>query len=640
VIVGTAGHIDHGKTALVKALTGIDADRLAEEKRRGITIDLGFAYQPIEGGEILGFIDVPGHERFVHTMLAGVSGIDVVMLVVAADDGVMPQTREHLQIVDLLGLRRGVVALTKRDLVGADRLAEVTADIKGLIAGTSIAGSEILPVSSVTGEGVADLALWLQLAASEPRRAATGRFRLAVDRSFTIAGAGTVVTGTVFSGNVRADDPVLVSPSGIEARIRGLRAQNRDAEAGHAGERVALNLAGQRIDKEAIQRGDWVLDPAAHRPTDRLDVHLKLLKSEAKPIRHWLPVHVHLASAHINGRVALIEGDTLAPGEEALAQLVLDRPIGALSGDRFVLRDQSAQRTLGGGYVLDPFPPTRGRRTPARRSSLAAERTADPAKALAGLLALELGAVDLDAFRRRHNLATDEATAIEAAAPMVAAGAWGLAAHRWTGLRSQALDALKEFHAKNPELPGLQVEKLRQALPIRLPVPAFAAVAEALVRSKALVLDGVWYRLPSHSIRLQPEDERLWARIRPMLGGAHRFRPPRVRDIGQEIGVPEVKVRTLMKRLSRMGQVVEVAHDHFFRTAVVAEMAQIADGLSKNSADGSFNAAAFRDKVDSGRKVAIQVLEFFDRHGITVRRGDIRKIRADRLNLFGKPEVA
>jgi selenocysteine-specific elongation factor len=225
MIVGTAGHIDHGKTALVKALTGIDADRLAEEKRRGITIDLGFAYQQIDGGEILGFIDVPGHERFVHTMLAGVSGIDVVMLVVAADDGVMPQTREHLQIVDLLGLRRGVVALTKRDLVGPDRLAEVTADIKGLIAGTSIAGSEILPVSSLTGEGVADLALWLQLAASEPRRDARGRFRLAVDRSFTIAGAGTVVTGTVFSGSVRAGDSVLVSPSGLEARPRpGMRA--------------------------------------------------------------------------------------------------------------------------------------------------------------------------------------------------------------------------------------------------------------------------------------------------------------------------------------------------------------------------------------------------------------------------------
>ncbi|MBM3548136.1 MAG: selenocysteine-specific translation elongation factor [Alphaproteobacteria bacterium] len=639
MIVGTAGHIDHGKTALVKALTGIDADRLDEEKRRGITIDLGFAYQPIEGGEILGFIDVPGHERFVHTMLAGVSGIDVVMLVVAADDGVMPQTREHLQIIDLLGLTRGVVALTKRDLVDADRLADVTADIKRLIAGTSIAGAEILPVSSVTGDGVPDLALWLQLAAAEPRRAARGRFRLAVDRSFTIAGAGTVITGTVFSGSVRAGDSVLVSPSGLEARIRGLRAQNREAEAGRAGERVALNLAGQRIDKEAIQRGDWILDPAAHKPTDRIDVHLKLLKSEAKPIRHWLPAHVHLASAHINGRVALIEGDTLAPGEEALAQLVLDRPIGALSGDRFVLRDQSAQRTLGGGYILDPFPPTRGRRTPERRAWLAAERTADPAKALSDLLALDPGIVDLDAFRRRRNLSADEAAAVEGAAPMVAAGAWGFAAQRWTGLRQQTLDALKIFHEKNPELPGLQVEKLRQALPVRLAVPAFAAVAEALVRAKAVVLDGVWYRLPGHSVRLQPEDERLWARIRPMLGGQNRFRPPRVRDIGQEIGMAEVKIRTLMKRLSRMGQVVEVAHDHFFRTPVVAEMVRIADQLAKTGADGAFSAAAFRDKVDSGRKVAIQVLEFFDRHGITVRRGDLRKIRADRLNLFGKPET-
>ena len=638
MIVGTAGHIDHGKTALVKALTGIDADRLAEEKRRGITIDLGFAYQPIEGGEILGFIDVPGHERFVHTMLAGVSGIDVVMLVIAADDGIMPQTREHLQIVDLLGLSRGVVALTKRDLVDAERLAEVTADIRVLLAGTSLAGAEILPVSAVTGEGIADLALWLQLAAFEPGRRPGGRFRLSVDRSFTIAGAGTVVTGTVFSGSARSGDAVLVSPSGHEARIRSLRAQNREAEAGVAGQRVALNLVGPRIDKEAIQRGDWVLDPAVHRPTDRLDVHLELLASEPKPIRHWLPVHLHLAAAHATGRVALLEAETLAPGGEALAQLVLEKPIGALSGDRFVLRDQSAQRTIGGGYVIDPFPPARGRRAPERRTWLAAERAADPAAALAGLLALDPGIVDLDAFRRRHNLTPAEAEAVEAGAPMVAAGTWGFAAQRWTSLRQQAVEALKAFHETNPELPGLQVEKLRQALPLRIPVPAFAALTEALVRAKAVVLDGVWYRLPSHSARLQPEDERIWARIRPMLSGAQRFKPPRVRDIGQELGIPEVKIRALMKRLSRMGQVVEIAQDHFFRTPVVAEMIGIADRLAKADAAGTFSAAAFRDKVDNGRKVAIQVLEFFDRHGVTTRRGDLRTVRPDRLNLFGRPE--
>jgi len=640
MIVGTAGHIDHGKTALVKALTGIDADRLAEEKRRGITIDLGFAYQTLDDGTVLGFVDVPGHERFVHTMLAGVSGIDVVMLVVAADDGVMPQTREHLQIIDLLGLSRGVVALTKTDLVDAGRLAAVAAEIRALLAGTSLEEAEVLPVSSVTGEGVPDLAAWLQLAAAETARKAQGRFRLAVDRSFTIAGAGTVVTGTVFSGAAKTGDSVLVSPAGLEARIRGLRAQNQAAEHGVAGQRVALNLAGPRIDKDAIQRGDWVLDPAAHRPTDRIDVQLKLLASEAKPIRHWLPAHVHLASAHATGRIALLEGEALAPGEEALAQLVLERPIGALSGDRFVLRDQSAQRTLGGGFVIDPFPPTRGRRAPERRAWLAAERGADASAALAALLALPAGLVDLDAFRRRRNLTPAEAEAIEKAATMVAAGAWGFAPARWTGLRQQALDALKAFHEKNPELPGLQLEKLRQAMPLRLPVPAFAAVMDMLVRSKAATLEGVWYRLPGHSIRLQPEDERLWARIRPLLGAQMRFKPPRVRDVGQELGVSEAKVRTLMKRLSRMGQVVEVAHDHFFLTPSVAEMIAVADRLARSSADGTFSAASFRDKVDNGRKVAIQVLEFFDRHGVTVRRGDLRKVRADRLHLFGRGEAA
>ena len=352
MIIGTAGHIDHGKTALVRVLTGVDADRLPEEKARGITIDIGFAYQAISGAESLGFVDVPGHERFVHNMLAGAIGIDYVLLVVAADDGPMPQTREHLQILDLLELRRGIVALSKADLVPPERLGEVFGQMRALLSETGLADVDILPVSSVTGTGIAELGSRLRAAAASlPRRPAAGRFRLAVDRSFTLAGVGTVVTGTVFAGEVSIGDRLLLSPSGIEARVRGIHAQNEAAERGRAGQRCAVNIAGPQIDKDKILRGDWLVDPAAHDPTDRLDARLRLLLSETRPLRHWTPVHLHVGAAHVSARVALLDVEALPPGATALAQIVTDRPIGALRGDKLILRDQSAQRTIGGGLV-------------------------------------------------------------------------------------------------------------------------------------------------------------------------------------------------------------------------------------------------------------------------------------------------
>jgi len=291
MIIGTAGHIDHGKTALVRALTGIDNDRLREEKARGITIDLGFAYLPAPNGAVLGFVDVPGHERFVHNMLAGAGGINFALLVVAADDGVMPQTREHLAIVDLLGIGRGLVAMTKVDLVAADRREAVAVEIVRALEGTGLAGSDIVPVSVVSGEGIEALRdrLFAQAQAGE-HRAPQGCFRLAVDRSFTLTGVGTVVTGTVLSGAIAVGDHVTVSPSGLSARVRSIHAQNRAAERGQAGERCALNLAGEGIAKDLIHRGDVVLDSALHAPTDRIDAHLRLLPSERKPITQWTPV--------------------------------------------------------------------------------------------------------------------------------------------------------------------------------------------------------------------------------------------------------------------------------------------------------------------------------------------------------------
>ena len=333
MIVGTAGHIDHGKTALVRALTGIDTDRLKEEKARGITIDLGFAYLATRHGKTLGFVDVPGHEKFIHNMLAGAGGIDFVLLTVAADDGVMPQTREHLAIVDLLGVGRGIVALTKVDLVSPEQRQTVAAQIADALDGTALAGSEIVPVSSVSGEGLDALRERLFARAQAVESAAPkGRFRLAVDRSFSLTGVGTVVTGTVLSGTVAVADHVRISPSGMPARVRSIHAQNRAADRGQAGERCALNLAGDGIGKDAIRRGDMVLDPELHAPTDRIDATLRVLGSEPKPIAHWMPVRLHHAAAEVGARVVLLGEGPIAPGAQARIQLVLDRPVAAAAG--------------------------------------------------------------------------------------------------------------------------------------------------------------------------------------------------------------------------------------------------------------------------------------------------------------------
>jgi selenocysteine-specific elongation factor len=643
MIVGTAGHIDHGKTTLVRALTGVDTDRLPEEKARGITIDLGFAYLPLDNGRTLGFVDVPGHERFIHNMLAGVGGIDFALLVVAADDGPMPQTREHLAILDLLGVARGVVAITKADLADADRLAALEGEIQVLLAGTTLQDADIMPVSAQSGAGIADLKARLELEAeTTPDRAADGWFRMPIDRCFTVAGAGTVVTGTVFTGETKVDDQLALLSNGAAARVRGIHAQNVASKTGRAGQRCALNIAGPQISKDAIHRGDWLVAPELRRPTDRLDVRLRLLADEPRPLRHWTPVHLHLGSAHAMGRVVLLDTETLAPGESALAQLVLEQSIGALHGDRLILRDQSARRTMAGGVVLDPWPPTRFRRRPERLALLAALRESDPAAALRALAALPPHVIDLAAFALARNLrpaARDAAVAAAAMRALPAAdgsgGSFALTPDRLATFTTAVVETLGAHHQKQPNSAGLEPQRLRLALPIRIAPPPFGAIVASLLAAKTIEADGPWLRLPGHAVRLSADDEKLWVKIKPVLE-RQPFGPPRVRDFADEYDVPETKVRELLRRLSKMGVVWQVAQDHFFLRGPVVEMAQIAVELAGKAADGRFKAAEFRDRIGGGRKVAIQILEFFDRGGVTTLRDQVRVVNKDRYERFVK----
>ena len=637
MILGTAGHIDHGKTSLVRALTGVETDRLKEEKARGISIDLGFAYLPVPEGSRLGFVDVPGHERFVHTMLAGAGGIDAALLVVAADDGPMPQTREHLAILDLLGVGRGLVALTKCDLVTPERLAEAQAEIAALLAGTALETATIMPVSNRTGEGLE--AIRDALFAMAARHAARGRdglFRLAVDRVFTLPGAGTVVTGTVLSGAVAVGDRVVIAPDGIPARIRSIHAQNEPAERGAAGDRCALNLAGEGITRDAARRGDTVCAPEFLAPAWRIDTTFRLLASEPKPVGTWMPVRLYHAATDVAGRLVPLSADALAPGETGFAQLVLDAPVAAAVGDRFILRDTSAQRTIGGGRILDLRAPARKRRTPERLAQLAAAAEPDLATSLTGLLAVSPFLVDLAAFGRDRaiRMSTAEALASDLSLKRVDVGGTPIvfARERWTRLVDDLTSRLDAFHVAHPDLMGMGVERLRLSLEPRLPAPAFKAVLQSLAREGGFALEGAWARLASHSVRLSARDEGRWASVAVLLAEAERFRPPRVRDIAGLLAIPEPEVRSLLKTASRLGRVDEIAHDHFFLRRTVSEMVDIVVRLA---ADGrEFTASCFRDRVENGRKVAIQILEFFDRHGVTLRRGDLRRVNPHRLDLF------
>jgi selenocysteine-specific elongation factor len=633
MIVGTAGHIDHGKTTLVRALTGVDTDRLKEEKARGISIELGYAYVPLENGDVLGMIDVPGHEKLVHTMTAGASGIDFALLVIAADDGIMPQTREHLAILELLGVTHGAIALTKTDRVDARRVAQVRAEIAAWLAATPFAGAPLFETNATRAgdSGVAALNACLRETASRwQARRDDGLFRLAIDRVFTLAGQGTIVTGTVFAGRVSAGDALWLAPAGKAVRVRSVHAQNRPAQTGRAGERCALNLAG--IGKDEIARGDWMVDPRLAASSPRLDVELALLPQAGVTLQHWTPLHVHLGTTHRVAHAALLDGDTLAAGEAARVQLVFDAPVCALPGDRLIVRNAQANRTIGGGRVIDPFGPARKRRTPQRRAWLDAlcawfERgTLEPLleqapQGLSRAVLMQLTGLP------SHALAVP-AGALQIAPPGSAddEGVIMLRAH-WAQLRARVMDALQAFHTRAPDEQGTDAARLRRiATPLLVP-PLWRALIDALVADGAIMRSGPWLHLPAHTVSLDTAEQALAARLLPRVAQG-RFDPPWVRDLSGIEQESEEHVRQLLRKLARQGEVFQVVRDLFYHRDVVRELAMLVATLAAQQG-GALGTSAFRDASGLGRKRAIQILEFFDRVGYTRFHRERRFLRPD-----------
>lgn len=627
MIVGTAGHIDHGKTTLIQALTGVDADRLPEEKKRGITLDLGFAFLELDDGTRIGFIDAPGHERLVHTMVAGATGIDFALLLVAADDGIMPQTREHLAVLSLLNITRGAVIITKSDRADASRLDTLRADVSTLLQGSSLADSPILTVSAYTKDGIDDLSALLKTEAQTSRadlhRRSAG-FRLAVDRVFSLEGSGTTVTGTVHAGSVKPGDELMLMPGERKVRVRSVHAQNQAVGHAEPGQRCALVLAGAT--RHSIQRGHWVVAPPVAYTTARLDARLRLWHDEEKPIRSGTKVHVHIGSNTVMGTVAILDAELLHPGQEALVQLVLRTHVGAWWGDRIVLRDASGARTLAGGTVLDPGAPVRYRRTPGRLAELTALSITDPNKRLHAVAEVSPLGIDLNRFRAAHGLLN----------VVIPPGIlhhqdnnseWLLGQQQVQDACEHVLAALQEFHDRHPDQLGPDSARLRRLAMPRLNDALQQRVLQMLRSQQRISQRGAFAHLPEHSIQLSQEEQRIAQKIAPALADAG-FNGAWVRDLAAECNEPEGLMRTTLGRLARQGELHQVVKDLYYPLDTMLELARIAREHAQES-DGNLTAATYRTAIGLGRKRAIQILEYFDRVGLMRRVKDEHRLRTD-----------
>ena len=626
MIVGLAGHVDHGKTSLIRALTGVDTDRLPEERARGMTIDLGFAYTArpnaqLPAPQVIGFVDVPGHERFLTNMLAGVLAMDRVLLVVAADDGPMPQTIEHLEILRLVGVPSLAIALTKIDRVPPARVAEVAAEIAALAARAGYT-APVFPVSSLAGTGLAPLWAWID--AAPPATPPTGAdFRLSIDRSFVLPGIGPVVTGTVAAGEVRPGDTLLLSPARLSARVRSLRVQDRPADVARTGDRCALAISGARIERARLRRGDWLLAPHLHAPTTTLDARVHL--AEGRALRPGGAVHVHLGAAAHPARLR-VWNETIEEGQGAFIRLQLPRAIAALHGDRLVLRDDATGRVVAGGHVVDPFPPARRRPRAHRLAELAAHAAPTAHAALAGLLAVN-GWADLASLARARNRAP---ATLEPLPPGLPAILLGPATHRIAvsdatrhSVRDRLLAALSRHHADHADLPGPARAALLAA-PGTEPAIAEAMLAE-LLADGAVLPQGMALRLPTHHPSLPLADAAVWPRVAALLatGG---LRPPRVREIAEALVLDPETAAALLDRYARFGRVLRVAANRFFLPETVTALAHEAAAIAEP--DG-FTAADYNRRTGIGRNVAIEVLEFLDHLGITQRTGELRHVLRD-----------
>ena len=609
MILGTAGHIDHGKSTLVTALSGIDPDRLAEEKQRGMTIDLGFAHMRLPSGREIGIVDVPGHARFIRNMLAGAHGIDVVLLVVAADEGVMPQTREHLEIIDLLDVRHGAVALTKVDLVDEMWYELVEGEVREAIAHTALEGSAICGVSAVTGKGLGELVSSLDAAFDMVEsKADLGRPRVPIDRVFTMSGFGTVVTGTLVDGTIAVGDELQVLPGGATARVRGLQQHNRKVDTAVPGNRIAVNLIG--VEKSQVERGDVLARPGALQATRRMDARVRVLESAPRGLRHGAELQLHTGTVEVGCRVILLEGDTIEPGAEGWIQLYLERPIAAANDDRFILRIPSPSRTIAGGQIKDAAPRKHPRHDAAVRESLERRAAGDVLQeelrkyprgvALSALLKATL-ATDADVSRLQARRV----------------GEWLFAQDAWSAVADRATRELAAYHSEHPLRRGMPREELRSRLGIQPGL--FPALVKALVEELRLEERDGEVSAVAHQVADEASGGPAM-RLLELLGTAP-FAPPSLAEAMRAAGATPEIIRALAQRgdLERLSDDIAFTRDAYERAvAVVRELI---------ATTGSVSVAQLRDQLGASRRPMLALLEHLDAVKVTRRVGDSRVLR-------------
>jgi selenocysteine-specific elongation factor len=608
-VIGTAGHIDHGKSTLITVLTGIDPDRLAEEKRRGMTIDLGFAHLRLPSGREVGIVDVPGHARFIRNMLAGTHGLDAVMLVIAADEGVMPQTQEHLEIIDLLDVRRGVVVLSKVDLVDADWLKLVKAEVVAALSGTSFEGAPVVSFSAVSGEGKDELleALDVTLDAATPRPD-LGRPRLPIDRVFTMSGFGTVVTGTLVDGSLSIGEDLEVVPSGRAVRIRGLQQHNRKVETASPGSRVAANVTG--AEKHELARGDVLARPKTVAATRRVDANVRVLASAPQPLRHAAQLLLHTGTAEVACRVILLEGDQIDAGAQGWVQLYLDRPVAAAEHDRFILRIPSPATTIGGGSLVDVSPRKHSRHDSAVRESL--ER-----RAAGNVLQEELHKYPRGVTVAALLKATMAPEADVAALNARRIGDWLYDIGIWRAIADRATRELEAYHGAHPLRGGMAREELRSRLGV--PPGAFQSVVQGLVEDGRIEERDGAVAAPGHRVDLHAGDGPAAALLD--LLGRRPFAPPSLTEAIEQAGAsPEV-----VRALAQQGAIVRVSDDiAFTKDGYEAAVAMVKEIVSSS---GSITVAQLRDRMGASRRPVLALLEHLDAQRVTRRVGDARVLR-------------
>ncbi len=630
-IVGTAGHIDHGKTSLVKVLTGQDTDRLKEEKERGISIDLGFAHLDLPDGTQAGVIDVPGHERFVRNMLAGAHGIDFVLFTVAADDGVMPQTEEHFDIVRLLGVTQGLFVITKADLATPARIREVEEEIEMLASGTPFEGAPMLPFSAITREGLP--ALQAAIVAGLARCAKTepeAYFRMPVDRAFTLQGHGLVVTGTAHTGKVKVGEHLICLPGGERFRVRSIQVHGQTLENAGWGQRVALNLVGSEA--ASVKRGQVVCHEKLARTSQRYDAHVEIPRAGARGLRSHQRVRVHLGTAEITAKLVFLQGkDKVESNQSAYCQITLDEPALVMRGDRFILRDEVARRTLGGGIVLHPWATRHKQREEGGLAKLEALRGGDFA-ALVDLLLTESESpsLPLDSICQFFNLTANDAAVrlskIKSAQKLNLEGEQLFVSQlRWQSLGEAAIRLVGQFHKAQPLGAGMDLEDLRAKLRAGLTPAVYRYLIDQRVAAKVLAREGNLVRLPGHSVNVGGAEKALMDKVLGILA-ADEMAPPDLAAIEKLTEAPKPRLIEALKLLERQGDVVRVGSELCFKASAVDKVrAALREHLIQHS---TITAAGFRDLIGSTRKYVIPFLEYFDRTGFTIRVGDNRKLKS------------